>query len=126
MTELEEIRQATPLLKELFISMIDNHRLFQGNGNINEMDSIFQDGDGVGIVRAVMKEGDKYPIHRHKNSVEILVVYKGELLVSIGKETISIKPGEVYRIDKDTPHIAKAKELTIVIGLTIPCDDSYK
>lgn len=126
MTELDELRQATPLLKELFLKMVDHHLIFKGNGNDNEIDVVFSEGGDIGICKAVMKEGDKYPIHRHENSVEILVVYRGELIIAVGKEEISIKQGEVYRIDKNIPHIAKAKELTSVIGITIPCDESYK
>lgn len=126
LSELNELRQTTPLLKELFTKLSDGYLFFKGIENENKAELIYSDGSLIGIVKATMNIGDKYPAHRHQDSVEVLIVYEGKLIIKLIDREITLNPGDTFTIGKNTPHIAIAEELTSVIGITIPCDDSYK
>lgn len=59
-----------------------------------------------GIV--TINPGDANPLHLHPNCEEVLYVLSGACDHVLGDETVRLGPGDVIRIQRSTPHQARA------------------
>lgn len=61
-------------------------------------------GDQVVFGKEVMKAGGGGPLHRHSYTEELIFVAEGEVEVTIGEETCTLKPGDAIVIPPGAVH----------------------
>jgi quercetin dioxygenase-like cupin family protein len=65
---------------------------------------------GAGLTLGVVEinPGQSNPRHVHANCEEVIYVLSGSCRQTVGKETVTLKAGDVLRIPAGVPHVAKA------------------
>lgn len=79
---------------------------------------------GVAVQDAYITPGCVFAPHHHQ-MVEHTICYKGELLIDVDGEQVSLSPGEILTIEPNTPHGFSSETGAWVIAVTIPADDGY-
>ena len=85
-------------------------------------------GDNATITIAdYPKQGSRTPIHCHKDSKEVLICILGEIIVSFGKISRTLRPGDIATLDKSQPHSCTAiSDRTRLIAICVPEEQDYK
>lgn len=78
----------------------------------------------VAVQRAFMPKDSRFPCHAHAE-VEWLVVYYGELQITIGDNVQTLKAGQGIAFDQLVVHECKALTDCWMIGITIPHSSGY-
>ena len=64
-------------------------------------------------LRIAVINGD-FHWHKHDDCDELFYVLEGELFIDIeGKETVSLKPGEIFTVPANTMHRTRSNERTV-------------
>ncbi len=64
-------------------------------------------------LRIAVINGD-FHWHQHEDCAELFYVLEGELFIDIeGKETVSLKPGEIFTVPANTMHRTRSNERTV-------------
>lgn len=64
-------------------------------------------------LRIAVINGD-FHWHKHEDCDELFYVLEGELFIDIeGKETVSLKPGEIFTVPANTMHRTRSNERTV-------------
>ena len=64
-------------------------------------------------LRIAVINGD-FHWHKHKDCDELFYVLEGELFIDLeGKETVSLKPGEIFTVPANTKHRTRSNERTV-------------
>lgn len=78
----------------------------------------------IAVQHADMGAGTKLKCHEH-DEVEILVLYEGDLSISLPTHVAYLVPGRPFTIDPGTPHIAESLNGAKMIAITIPASAGY-
>ena len=78
----------------------------------------------VAVQRAFMPKGAIFPKHTHAE-VEHLIIYYGELQITVGDEVLIFKAGEHVNFDPNVVHECLALTDCWMIGITIPHSSGY-
>jgi len=65
------------------------------------------------------------PLHLHTKYAEHIYVLEGEFTVYLGKEKITLTPGEHFLISPNTPHVVAASSKQINRALTIASPSGF-
>jgi quercetin dioxygenase-like cupin family protein len=76
-----------------------------------------------GIVE--VKKGSLLPLHHHPHE-QITFILEGELEMTIGGETMTLKPGNFHVIHSNVPHSAKAHMDCKLIDVFSPVREDYR
>ena len=88
--------------------------------------TIHQDEDVTIILAEWALKGDRWPAHKHNESIEYIVVTSGSLSIKIGGTPRIMKKGECASIPLGVVHICDALEdNTRVVGICIPPEKAY-
>jgi mannose-6-phosphate isomerase-like protein (cupin superfamily) len=71
------------------------------------MNSKLDPGAGITLGVAEIKPGQSNPLHVHGNCEEVIYMLSGTAEHRVGKETVTLKAGDVLRIPAGVPHSAK-------------------
>ena len=71
-----------------------------------------------------MSSGCRFGEHEHEQ-VEIIIVYKGSLKITVGGVDTLVKAGESFTIKPRTRHHALALEDVWAISTTVPCSPNW-
>lgn len=82
-------------------------------------------GEQVMIVHFTLEEGATVPPHRHPQE-QVGYVVEGELLMTVGDETYTLKAGQSYLAPSDVEHSAKVVKRAIVIDAFSPPREDYQ
>ena len=72
-----------------------------------------------------VKEGSVIPLHHHPHE-QITFILEGELEMTIGGETMTLKPGNFHVIHSNVPHSAGAHVDCKLIDVFSPVREDYK
>jgi quercetin dioxygenase-like cupin family protein len=72
------------------------------------MNGKIEPGAGVTLGVVELKAGQSNPRHVHPNCEEVIYVLSGTCRHEVGKETVTLRPGDVLRIPAGVPHMATA------------------
>jgi quercetin dioxygenase-like cupin family protein len=84
-----------------------------------------QYGEQVMIVHFTLEEGAVVPVHRHSQE-QVGYVVEGELLMTIGGETQTLRAGQSYLAPSDVEHGVTVVKRAIVIDAFSPPREDYK
>lgn len=70
-------------------------------------------------------KGALLPLHHHHHE-QITFILEGELEMTIGGETMTLKPGDFHVIPSNTPHSAVAHMDCKLIDVFAPVRDDYR
>lgn len=79
---------------------------------------------GVAVQRAFMPVNAKFPPHAHAE-VEHIIVYSGELQMTVGDTVRTLKIGDGMVLDPLTVHSCVALTDCWMIGVTVPHSSGY-
>lgn len=79
----------------------------------------------VAVLDCVMLKGTTFPEHRHELEREWLMVYEGQLGVTMNGVTKIIKTGGVIEISPNDSHNSIALTDVRVIAVTMPADEGF-
>jgi quercetin dioxygenase-like cupin family protein len=82
-------------------------------------------GQQVMIVHFTLEEGAVVPAHRHPQE-QVGYVVEGELLMTVGGETHTLRAGQSYLAPSDVEHSATVVKRAIVIDAFSPPREDYK
>ena len=82
-------------------------------------------GEQVMMIHFTLEEGAVVPPHRHPHE-QVGYVVEGELLMMIGEETHTLKPGQSYLAPSDVEHSATVVKRAIVMDAFSPPREDYK
>ena len=129
--KIDKVNKKLDLFKNLFSMDIKNTDLMRDNylslNNI-EIRSIYQD-DTLNIVVGLYKfDKTTFHEHVHENSVEYLIVTKGEFLVKFGNNTSrELKRGDLAVIKQNEKHTVIALEdNSEMFAICIPPEKAYR
>lgn len=80
--------------------------------------------DNIGIARNFASENSEFPEHFH-NEWELLIVYSGEMHLTIEGETHTLKEKDFFYILPQQKHKAYFPVNTWFIAITMPASDSW-
>lgn len=121
--KLEELTAKLPNLVDAFGSgAIAIYKAEEGSQAIGL--SLWKE-ESVAAQRCFMAKGSKLATHCHDEETEVLIVYRGHLVVTIGCNDVHLKPADLLRIAPLDPHSATALEDTWVLAVTIPAAEGY-
>ncbi len=72
------------------------------------MNAKLDPGAGLTLGVAEINPGRSNPRHVHANCEEVIYVLSGSCRQTVGKETVTLKAGDVLRIPAGVPHVATA------------------
>jgi quercetin dioxygenase-like cupin family protein len=84
---------------------------------------IHGDQTTFGVVE--VKKGSLLPLHHHHHE-QITYILEGELEMTIGGETMTLKPGNFHVIPSNTPHSAVAHMDCKLIDVFSPVREDYR
>jgi quercetin dioxygenase-like cupin family protein len=84
---------------------------------------IHGDQTTLGVVE--VKKGSLLPLHHHHNE-QITYMLEGELEMTIGGETMTLKPGNFHVIPSNVPHSAVAHMDCKLIDVFSPAREDYR
>jgi quercetin dioxygenase-like cupin family protein len=84
---------------------------------------IHGDQTTLGVVE--VKKGSLLPLHHHHNE-QITYILEGELEMTIGGETMTLKPGNFHVIPSNVPHSAVAHMDCKLIDVFSPAREDYR
>jgi len=76
----------------------------------------------VAVAQAFLSSGTVFPYHNHTKSSEIIVVYKGTIVIVTDEERRELNVGDSIAICPGCGHMLIAKTDVKVIAITIPPD----
>jgi mannose-6-phosphate isomerase-like protein (cupin superfamily) len=79
----------------------------------------------IAVQIAEAPAGVDLPIHVHENSSEMLMVYKGEIQVTINDEIFIVKPGETITFYPGQKHHVITLQPTSILAAIIPAIEEY-
>jgi unsaturated pyranuronate lyase len=82
-------------------------------------------GSGTTLGYVTIEAGSILATHQHVHE-QITYIVEGELEMTIGGETFSLKAGTVHVIPSNTPHSAIARMDCTVIDVFSPTREEYK
>ena len=77
----------------------------------------------LGVVE--IAEGSDLPLHHHVHE-QITFILEGELEMTIGEQTMTLKQGDYYVIGSNVPHSAVARQYCKLIDVFSPVREEYK
>jgi quercetin dioxygenase-like cupin family protein len=72
------------------------------------MNAKIEPGAGLTLGVVELKAGQSNPRHVHGNCEEVIYVLSGVSRHQVGKESVTLRPGDVLRIPAGVPHMATA------------------
>ena len=123
---LERLRELTPELP-LLASMSDNlaapivHYDIPGGCALS---TCLLAHSEIAVQDCFMPTGSSFPEHTHSVK-EVIVVYEGELRVSVGGRETTMRRGDVVYFIPGHPHTVEAITDVRVVGLTVPAEEGY-
>jgi hypothetical protein len=134
--DLIVLKRVAPKLKEAlrWANMVSAEPHEHGYNKIDSKDGqiFFKTlhwSEGRAVMDNIASAGSTYKNHQH-SGIEVFIVYKGALFISIDGDTIKIKDvnkgGKPYYINAANEHSGYVKENTEFISITIPGDPDWK
>ena len=77
----------------------------------------------MGVVE--IEAGSNLPLHHHPHE-QITFILEGELEMTIGGETMTLRAGDYYVIHSNVPHSAVAHKACKLIDVFSPVREDYK
>jgi quercetin dioxygenase-like cupin family protein len=120
--ELERLIAMTPSLPPPTIVLGKQYYETDAGGRVSAKGLMKE--PGVAIQNAHFKNDETFIEHGHE-MLEILIVWQGEGVLTMGGKDIKMVPGSCVSIPAKTPHSFVAIKGTSVIGVTIPAEEAY-
>ena len=114
--------------KELsrFIRDDNTSEFMLGDNVVSTVTSLLKT-DGVGVVNALVPDGETFPTHEH-DVYEWLIPYAGTMKIDTGGSVVMVGPDKEMKYIVFTPgvsHTVSAVGDVGVIGITVPPDAGY-
>ena len=81
--------------------------------------------DNMAIQKIFSSAGSEFKTHVHENSIEMVVVISGQLIIKCEDAEYVVNPQEIHTMEKNRPHNAITPVDTWIIAVTIPADEFY-
>ena len=81
--------------------------------------------NSIAVQKAFMSKGTVFPDHVHDLEKEILIVFKGNLVINKENYTTNLSAGELSEILPGESHSMFASTDTWLIAITIPAEEGY-
>jgi len=80
--------------------------------------------DNIAIANCMAESNTRFRLHTHKEK-EYLLLYEGEMLLTIEGKNYTLKPGDVYYVLPEVEHTKYFKRPSKFIAITIPASQSF-
>ena len=123
---IKKLESLVPKLSDMVLNVCDrNHHVEYNVENGFCIGFPLLNNDKIAIQRAFISKGTYFGEHKHEDSVEIFVIFKGEFKLLVGDNEEILEIGDCARVEKNTLHDGYAIDNTEMICITVPSEEGY-